>query len=255
MKMRARRCDLPSFPSRRTPRPRPAAPRRKVAPTCSTKFAGPVRPAARTAARRGDAPSGAPASAEPLEFPNQDLTSRLLSRRFRRIGCCIHERTRAGPASRNHPRERQSGSRADAGVRRSTERAKESTLASVNSDIRVHGTAGHDFPYECSVEEADRTRAELGRDDLFVEASRCAISPILRERANGALRPSCGPCWDPIVAGATSYATAGAALLHGVTPPNECIYALGHYRPGSCARGCSTRCRCTGVRRRLRPEV
>jgi hypothetical protein len=47
---------------------------------------------------------------------------------------------------------------------------------------------------------------------------------------------SWGPCCDPIVSG-VHFFTRLPVLPYcmGVTPPCECVYALGHYRPGSCA--------------------
>jgi hypothetical protein len=45
-----------------------------------------------------------------------------------------------------------------------------------------------------------------------------------------------GPVSEPFVAGAHFFVNI-AALPYwmGINPPNECQYALGHYRPGSCA--------------------
>ena len=44
------------------------------------------------------------------------------------------------------------------------------------------------------------------------------------------------PCIEPFVSGAHFFATIPVLpYCMGVEPPNECIYALGHYRPGDCA--------------------
>ena len=47
---------------------------------------------------------------------------------------------------------------------------------------------------------------------------------------------SWGPCLDPFVSGAHFFGTLPALpYCMGLHPPNECMYALGHYRPGNCA--------------------
>jgi hypothetical protein len=44
------------------------------------------------------------------------------------------------------------------------------------------------------------------------------------------------PCCQPLVSGAHFFTRLPVIpYCMGVEPPNECIYALGHYRPGSCA--------------------
>jgi hypothetical protein len=47
---------------------------------------------------------------------------------------------------------------------------------------------------------------------------------------------SWGPCCDTIVSGAHFFSKLPVLpYCMGLTPPCECVYALGHYRPGSCA--------------------
>ncbi len=47
---------------------------------------------------------------------------------------------------------------------------------------------------------------------------------------------SWGPYLDPIVSGAHFFSRLPVLpYCMGVTPPNECMYALGYYRPGNCA--------------------
>ena len=47
---------------------------------------------------------------------------------------------------------------------------------------------------------------------------------------------SWGPCLDPLVSGAHFFCKLPVLpYCMGVHPPNECMYALGHYRPGNCA--------------------
>jgi hypothetical protein len=45
-----------------------------------------------------------------------------------------------------------------------------------------------------------------------------------------------GPFMDPVISGAHFFATLPILPYKmGIEPPQECIYALGYYRPGSCA--------------------
>jgi hypothetical protein len=47
---------------------------------------------------------------------------------------------------------------------------------------------------------------------------------------------SFSPCFQPFISGAHFFCTLPVLpYCMGVEPPCECIYALGHYRPGSCA--------------------
>ena len=46
----------------------------------------------------------------------------------------------------------------------------------------------------------------------------------------------CGPWLQPFASGAHFFLTIPMLPYKmGLEPPNECIYALGYYRPGSCA--------------------
>jgi hypothetical protein len=41
---------------------------------------------------------------------------------------------------------------------------------------------------------------------------------------------------DPVISGAHFFASVPLLPYHmGLEPPCECVYPLGHYRPGSCA--------------------
>jgi hypothetical protein len=45
-----------------------------------------------------------------------------------------------------------------------------------------------------------------------------------------------GPYVQPIISGVHFFATVPLLPYYmGVTPPNECVYSLGYYRPGNCA--------------------
>ncbi|QDU93250.1 hypothetical protein [Lignipirellula cremea] len=45
-----------------------------------------------------------------------------------------------------------------------------------------------------------------------------------------------GPFWQPVISGAHFFVNVATIPYHmGINPPQECQYALGYYRPGSCA--------------------
>jgi hypothetical protein len=110
-------------------------------------------------------------------------------------------------------------------------------INTVDLSIRVEGVAGEDFPYEC----------ELGRGQLEPrvwpeitytwKASALCSKPLYFEQV-GLERygHSCLPDVQPLVSGAHFFGSvAMLPYKMGIETPNECIYALGHYRPGSCA--------------------
>ncbi len=54
----------------------------------------------------------------------------------------------------------------------------------------------------------------------------------------------CGPWLQPFASGANFFLTVPILPYKmGLELPNECMYTLGYYRPGDCARTCSIRFR------------
>ena len=90
-------------------------------------------------------------------------------------------------------------------------------------------------------------RADLG-DDIFVprnwspicftwKASNLCHKPIyFEEEAVERYGHSCNPVLQPVVHAAHFFGTIPLlGYKMGITPPTECMYSLGYYRPGSCA--------------------
>jgi len=115
---------------------------------------------------------------------------------------------------------------------------KASTLHEVDLNIAVSGDPGEDFPIECSIDDGTWHEGRCWNETTYMwKASALCHKPLYFEDA--ALERyghSWGPCLDPFVSGAHFFGTLPALpYCMGLHPPNECMYALGHYRPGNCA--------------------
>jgi hypothetical protein len=112
------------------------------------------------------------------------------------------------------------------------------TIDTVNLDIAVTGTAGTDYPYECSVDgglwHAGRCWPQVNY--LWKASALCHKPLYFEDEQLERYGHSWPPCVQPIMSGAHFFTTLPVLpYCMGVEPPTECIYALGHYRPGSCA--------------------
>jgi hypothetical protein len=115
---------------------------------------------------------------------------------------------------------------------------KAKTIYTVKLDIGVTGTAGTDFPFECSIDDgtwhAGRCWPQLTY--LWKASALCHKPLYFEDEQLERYGHSWPPCFQPFVSGAHFFTRLPVLpYCMGVEPPNECIYALGHYRPGSCA--------------------
>jgi hypothetical protein len=122
----------------------------------------------------------------------------------------------------------------------SEELAKEkaTTLHDVDLSIVVPGTQGEDFPFECSIDEGTMYNGRCWDQITYMwKASALCHKPLyFEDEALERYGHSWGPCCDPLISGAHFFCTLPVLpYCMGVNPPCECMYALGHYRPGSCA--------------------
>ena len=112
------------------------------------------------------------------------------------------------------------------------------TIDTVNLDISVTGTAGTDFPYECSVDgdmwHAGRCWPQV---TYLWKASALCHKPLYFEEVQlERYGHTAGPFRQPILSGAHFIKSLVTLPYHmGMSPPTECEYALGYYRPGNCA--------------------
>jgi hypothetical protein len=113
-----------------------------------------------------------------------------------------------------------------------------STLNDVNLSIEVAGTQGEDYPFECSIDEGTMYNGRCWDQITYMWKASCLCHKPLYFEDEQLERygHSWGPCCDPLVSGAHFFCTLPVLpYCMGVTPPCECMYALGHYRPGNCA--------------------
>jgi len=118
------------------------------------------------------------------------------------------------------------------------ERLRARRLSDVNLNIAVSGTQGEDFPYECSVDNGEWYAGRCWCETTYMwKASALCHKPLyFEDEALERYGHSWGPCLDPFVSGAHFFCKLPVLpYCMGVQPPNECVYALGHYRPGNCA--------------------
>jgi hypothetical protein len=112
------------------------------------------------------------------------------------------------------------------------------TIDTLNLSIAVTGEEGSDYPFECTLEEGRWHEGRYWEQTVYLwKASALCHKPLYfedehLERYGHSWPPMC----QPFVSGAHFFTRLPILpYCMGVEPPNECIYALGHYRPGSCA--------------------
>lgn len=115
---------------------------------------------------------------------------------------------------------------------------KASRIANIKLSIDVEGEQGRDFPYECSIDDGTLYAGRAWPEVTYMwKAAANCHKPLYFEQAQlERYGHSWGPCLQPVVSGAHFFTRLPVLpYCMGITPPNECIYSLGHYRPGNCA--------------------
>ncbi|QEG36487.1 hypothetical protein Pr1d_38010 [Bythopirellula goksoeyrii] len=115
--------------------------------------------------------------------------------------------------------------------------AKADKVSSVDLNIRVEGIAGEDYPYECAFGNEPMQPRSWSEITYNWKASALCHKPLYFEQDQlERYGHSWGPYVQPIMSG-VHFFTSVPILPYkmGIESPNECIYALGHYRPGDCA--------------------
>ena len=106
------------------------------------------------------------------------------------------------------------------------------------ADIAITGTEGEDYPFECTIDDGQMHAGRCWEQITYMwKASAMCHKPLYFEDEQlERYGHSFTPCFQPFVSGAHFFCTCRVLpYCMGVEPPCECIYALGHYRPGSCA--------------------
>jgi hypothetical protein len=130
------------------------------------------------------------------------------------------------------------GARSQADCSREFAKLRAHTLNKVNLSIAISGKPGEDFPYECSIDDGTWYTGRCWDETTYMwKASALCHKPLyFEDEALERYGHSWGPYLDPFVSGAHFFCKLPVLpYCMGVTPPTECMYALGHYRPGNCA--------------------
>jgi len=117
------------------------------------------------------------------------------------------------------------------------ERLRDDELAGIDLDIRVGGRAGRDYPCECRLEgETFAPRRFAATTFTWTAAANCHKPLYFEDWQLERYGHSHGALADPFVSAAHFFVTLPVLPYKmGVELPWECVYPLGHYRPGSCA--------------------
>ena len=107
-----------------------------------------------------------------------------------------------------------------------------------NEKIQMSGTEGRDYPFEGSIDDgslyADREWPEVTY--MWKAAANCHKPLYFEQPQLERYGHSWGPYTQPLISGAHFFTRIPAIpYCMGIEPPTECIYPLGHYRPGNCA--------------------
>jgi hypothetical protein len=114
---------------------------------------------------------------------------------------------------------------------------KDNRITDINLDISLKGNPGEDYPFECGLGDDRFVPRSWPEITYLWKASGLCSKPLYFEQVQlERYGHSWGPVLDPVMSGAHFFATVPILPYKmGIETPNECIYALGHYRPGNCA--------------------
>ncbi len=117
-------------------------------------------------------------------------------------------------------------------------RVFDDVISEIDLSIRQQGTEGEQYPFECVLDNGlvyeGRHWAEVTY--MWKAAGNCHKPLYFEQVQLERYGHSWGPCVQPLVSGAHFFTRLPVLpYCMGITPPNECIYPLGHYRPGNCA--------------------
>jgi hypothetical protein len=111
------------------------------------------------------------------------------------------------------------------------------SIKSISLDIRLEGTPGEDFPFECEGRRRPFQPRSWAPVTYQWKASGLCHKPLYFEQVQvERYGHSWGPVLQPIMSGVHFFGTVPILPYKmGLETPNECVYSLGYYRPGSCA--------------------
>ena len=102
---------------------------------------------------------------------------------------------------------------------------------------RCYVNAWWELPEECNFEGEQFVMRDFRMSTFTWTAAATCHKPLFFEEVSlERYGHTAGPLVQPIVSGAHFFGNVFMLPYHaGLTPPNECIYPLGYYRPGECA--------------------
>jgi hypothetical protein len=114
------------------------------------------------------------------------------------------------------------------------------TIKPINEITHDVSAKGDMFPTECPLPEGslpDRVTYGWAPTTFTWKASALCSKPLyFNDDHLERYGHSWGPYLQPVISGAHFFLTVPVLPYKmGLYPPNECIYTLGYYRPGSCA--------------------
>ncbi len=114
---------------------------------------------------------------------------------------------------------------------------KSDRIDSVDLSIHIDGVPGQDYPYECRLGDEQLQPRVWSEITYTWKASALCHKPLYFEQTQLERYGHSWPrCVQPIMSGAHFFGSVAILPYKmGLETPNECIYSLGHYRPGSCA--------------------
>jgi len=117
------------------------------------------------------------------------------------------------------------------------EQLRNSRVTDVEFDYRIDGTAGEQFPEECTLAgEVFTGRPWHGTTYTWKASALCHKPLYFKDTQLERYGHEWGPVLQPVVSAARFYADVFILPYKaGLRTPNECVYELGHYRPNSCA--------------------
>ncbi|QDT00534.1 hypothetical protein [Adhaeretor mobilis] len=117
------------------------------------------------------------------------------------------------------------------------EKLKSARIENIDLSIRVQGEAGADYPIACGLGSEVFAPRSWPQITYMWKASGTCHKPLYFEQVQlERYGHSWGPYLQPIMSGAHFFGSVAVLPYKmGIRTPNECVYTLGYYRPGSCA--------------------
>ena len=110
-------------------------------------------------------------------------------------------------------------------------------IDTIDLSIEVQGQPGQDYPFECGLGDERFSPRQWPEITYMWKASGLCHKPLYFEQVQvERYGHSWGPYLQPIMSGAHFFVSVPILPYKmGIRTPNECVYTLGYYRPGSCA--------------------